>query len=209
MALLTRGLTVCLPARLAPSRFRARALPLARFSAYASADVPELNSRVYTSYDIFKGKSAMNVKVIAPTFSQSASGGPLTLKKAGALLLECAPGAARAYDWSKKMAMALNVTEMAEILAFTAEAGNLEFLHDPAMGTTSAGQTVKTLRISPMPDGKGLFVNMTQRDKSGNTQLSVPLTWGEFAAMRSLIDFSIPRCLGWDRALAETTIVPQ
>ena len=80
MALLTRGLTVCLPARLAPSRFRARALPLARFSAYASADVPELNSRVYTSYDVFKGRSALNVKVIAPTFSQS-GGGALTLKK--------------------------------------------------------------------------------------------------------------------------------
>ena len=132
MALLTRGLSVCLPSRLAPSRFRARALPqLARFSAYASADVPELNSRVYTSYDVFKGKSAMNVKVITPTFTQSASGGPLTLKKAGALLVECAPGAARSYDWSKKLAMALSVTEMAEILAFTAEAGSLEFVHDP------------------------------------------------------------------------------
>ena len=126
------------------------------------------------------------------------------------MLLECAPGAARAYDWSKKLAMALNVTEMAEILAFTTEAGSLEFLHDPLMGTTSAGQTVKTLKIGPMPDGKGLFLNMAQRDKGGaNTTLSVPLTWGEFAAMRSLIDFSIPRCLGWDRALAETTIVPQ
>jgi hypothetical protein len=78
------------------------------------------------------------------------------------------------------------------------------------MGQANAGQTVKSLRISPMPDGKGLFLNMTQRDKGGaNTQLSVPMTWGEFAAVRSLIDFSIPRCLGWDRALAETTIVPQ
>jgi len=139
MALLTRSLSVCLPSRLAQSRFRARALPqLARFSAYASADLPaELNSRVYTSYDVFKGKSAMNVKVISPTFTQSTNGGPLTLKKAGALLLECAPGAARSYDWSKKLAMALSVTEMAEILAFTSEAGSLEFVHDPMARSVS------------------------------------------------------------------------
>ena len=212
MALLTRGLSVCLPSRLAPSsRLRARALPqLARMSAYASADaLQESSSRVYTSYDIFKGKSAMNVKVITPTFTQSSSGGPLSLKKAGALLLECAPGAARSYDWSKKLAMALSVTEMAEILAFTTEAGSLEFVHDPAAGQANAGQTVKTLRVSVMPDGKGVFVNMAQRDKGGaSTQLAVPLSWGEFAAVRSLIDFSIPRLLGWDRALAETNIVP-
>jgi hypothetical protein len=44
------------------------------------------------------------------------------------------------------------------------------------MGQANAGQTVKSLRISPMPDGKGLFLNMTQRDKGGaNTQLSVPM----------------------------------
>jgi hypothetical protein len=121
------------PSRLTPSRLRARALPqLPRCLSYASADVQETSSsRCYTSYDIFKGKSALNVKVITPTFTQSSSGGPLALKKAGALLLECAPGAARSYDWSKKLAMALSVTEMAEILAFTAEAGSLEFVHDP------------------------------------------------------------------------------
>ena len=103
------------------------------------------------------------------------------------------------------------------------------------MGQANAGQTVKSLRISATPDGKGLFFSMAQREKGGaNTQLSVPLarhsfwlsrrcslvlkqalstcfpqTWGEFAAVRSLIDYSIPRCLGWDRALAETNIVPQ
>jgi hypothetical protein len=78
------------------------------------------------------------------------------------------------------------------------------------MGTANAGQTTKQLRVSPMPDGKGLFVNMTQRDKAGaSSQLSVPITWGEFAALRTLIEFSIPRLLGWDRALAEATVVPQ
>ena len=215
MALLTRGLGACprLPARLARGAFRAPSTPLARSATYAAMDGPEQggsSARVYTSYDVFKGKSAMNVKVIPPTFGQM-GGGALTLKKAGALLLECAPGASRQYDWSKKLAMALSVNEIAEILAFTAEANaSLEFVHDPNMGGPNAGMTVKQLRVSAMPDGKGLFVYMSQRDKGGaSVQLSVPVTWGEFAALRTLIEFSIPRLLGWDRALAEATVVPQ
>jgi len=185
---------------------------------------------VYTSYDIFKGKSAANFKVIPPTFTQL--GSALTLKKAGAVLLECAPGSQRTYDWSSKVSMALSVNEIAEarpahcrracagsashapaaqILAFTGEAGSqVEFVHDPSIGTPTAGQTVKSLRISPMPDGKGLFVNLTQRDKGGaNSAISVPVSWGEFAALRTLFEFSIPRLLGWDRALAEAIVLPQ
>ena len=211
MALLARGLAARVPARLAQCGLRARALPpLSRAATYSSADVPEASgTRVYTSYDIFKGKSAMNVKVIPPTFTQQSGGGALTLKRAGALLMECAPGAARQYDWSKKLAMALSVNEIAEILAFTAKAGaELSFVHDPGMGGPAAGAVVKQLRVSPMPDGKGLFVNMSQKEKNGaNATLSVPVTWGEFAALRTLIEFSIPRLLGWDRALAEATVV--
>jgi len=132
MALLTRGLCASLPARLAAGGLRARAPRLARSVTYASDAPPEgaTSARVYTSFDIFKGKSAMNVKVIPPTFTQAGSSGALSLKRAGTLLLECAPGANRQYDWSKKLAMALSVNEIADVLVYSAEAGAapLEFL---------------------------------------------------------------------------------
>ncbi len=107
----------------------------------------------------------------------------------------------------------------------------VEFIHDPNMGAANAGQVTKTLKMSGMSDGKlrrrgwpatpprwhltcmraallpgkGLFVNMALRDKAAGQDetLSMPITWGEFAVMRTLIEFSIPRLLAFDRAFAE------
>ena len=54
----------------------------------------------------------------------------------------------------------------------------------------------------------GFFLNLSQRDSSGGetkdtNQLSVPISFGEWAVMRSLMEFSIPRLLAFDRALAD------
>ena len=47
---------------------------------------------------------------------------------------------------------------------------------------------------------------MSQRDSSGGEtkeeNLSTPLTWGEFAVLRTLVEYSIPRALAFDRAFA-------
>jgi hypothetical protein len=43
---------------------------------------------------------------------------------------------------------------------------------------------------------------MSVRDKTNNVDdaYSTPLTWGEFGVIKTLIEYSIPRVLGFDRA---------
>jgi hypothetical protein len=43
---------------------------------------------------------------------------------------------------------------------------------------------------------------MSVRDKANNVDdaYSAPLTWGEFAVLKTLIEYTIPRALGYDRA---------
>ena len=49
-----------------------------------------------------------------------------------------------------------------------------------------------------------MFVNLSLRDKTNNIEESftTPMTWGEFAVVRTLCEFSIPRLLAFDLALA-------
>ncbi len=60
---------------------------------------------MFVNYSIYKGKSALQVKVIKPTWV-SVQGG-ISMDREGVVLLEFAPaigkdGANNKYDWSKK-----------------------------------------------------------------------------------------------------------
>ena len=127
---------------------------VAPLSAAAAADTA--SDRLFTSYDVYKGKSALNVKPVRPTFSAASTDTSLRLQKAGGLLVEMAPASGqRTYDWASKIMFLLNVTEMGDLLAFNADVASqaLQFTHDPAMNTAQAGTIIKTLRVSAMKDG--------------------------------------------------------
>jgi hypothetical protein len=66
------------------------------------------------------------------------------------------------------------------------------------------GKTTKKLSIVPMKDGKGYFFTLTVSDKVENTNdsLSLPVSFAELAVIRSLIDYSIPKLLGFDELFA-------
>jgi hypothetical protein len=110
------------------------------------------------SYDIYKGKAAVNVKPVAPTF-ESRGNGSYTVQRNGGLMFEMAPavsGTARAYDWSRKIMFSLSVNELGEILAMNPGvdlASAVEFVHDPSMGSPGAGQVMKNFRMTQMKDG--------------------------------------------------------
>ena len=64
----------------------------------------------------------------------------------------------------------------------------------PPLGSNE-GQVVKTLRVSPAPQGGSFFLNLSVTDKaSGKAQFSTPLTAGEARLVRRLMEAS---GMGW------------
>ena len=94
------------------------------------------NLRVFANYAIYKGKCALNVKPIAPTFTTGANGKSKTVTKSGALFFEFAPstGQPREYDWTKKATFSLSVTELGEIVRLK-DGTTADFVHDPNAGS--------------------------------------------------------------------------
>ena len=61
------------------------------------------------------------------------------------------------------------------------------------------GQVTKKMRWAPTPDNKGLFLSLTISDRANpaaNSNLLIPVSWGEFMVLDSLIRFAIPHFLG-------------
>jgi hypothetical protein len=109
------------------------------------------SAKVFSSYSIYKGKTALQLKPIMPTVSINKQTGNRILTRDGALLMEFAPvlattaasaaspisrgghGSHREYDWSKKQYFSLNVNELGELCSFDKSKG-MQFLHDPNLG---------------------------------------------------------------------------
>jgi len=133
----------------------------------------ESDVRTFASYVVYKGKGAVSLKVIPPTFSRvsgkdNSGFSGRTVSRDGALLFEFAPArpdAAREYDWTKKSSFSLSATECGDILAMDLVSGK-EFLHDPNMGSANAGMLTKKLKLVATPDEKGAFLSLTVTDKS-------------------------------------------
>ena len=96
-------------------------------------------ARTFAQYSIYKGKGAIAIKPIPPTYTTAASGSQV-LSREGALFFEVAPigSKPREYDWSKKETFSLCATECGDILHGLHSRGSnsdhIEFFHDPSMG---------------------------------------------------------------------------
>lgn len=90
--------------------------------------------RTYVGYSIYKGKGALNVKPLPPTFNKVGKSGR-GIEREGSLYLEFAPigSKPREYNWASKVTFSLDVNECGGILAMDRSLG-VEFLHDPNMG---------------------------------------------------------------------------
>ena len=155
--------------------------------------------RTYANYVIYKSKAAVAVKIIAPTFQ--VSGRSRTVSREGGLLIEFANSSGpKEYDWTKKGTFLLAAAECGELLLLDQSKTGAEFFHDPNMGTPTAGQVTKKLKLSTAADGKGLYVSLMVNDKAKqSTSYSVPVSWGELQVLKSIASFSIPRMLGFDQ----------
>jgi len=160
----------------------------------------ERDVRTFASYDIYKGKGALNLKVIPVSFTAMKSS--RKVEKQGTLLLEMAPSAGttntREYNWNQKIIFGLNPTECGELLAMDKTKG-VEFTHDPYAGGPDVGKVMKKLKIVPTTDNKGVFITVSMNDKVANVnaQVSVPVSWGELEVIRSIASYHIPLLLGF------------
>ena len=156
--------------------------------------------RTYVSYVVYKGKAAVTVKPIPPSYAQKTPTSR-TVSRPGVMLLEFALSSGpREYDWTNKGTFSLDATECAEVVSFDVKSkGFLEFLHDPNMGSEKAGQITKKLKCTPTQDGKGVFLSLAVNDKATDSRTySLPVSLAELEVIKNLMSFSIPRFLGFD-----------
>jgi hypothetical protein len=157
------------------------------------------NNNVFVDYGVYKTKGALKIKCVRPTFETDA-GGRKIMKRAGGVLFELASSTApRAYDWGNKGSFMLSGTEAAELADRMAANAPCSFFHDPGAGGANRGAVNKGFKTEPMPDGSGgLFVNLSTTSAGNKSFHSVPVSYGESAAIRHVLVYLVPRVLGFD-----------
>ncbi|CAL9764626.1 unnamed protein product [Musa acuminata subsp. burmannicoides] len=157
--------------------------------------------RRYADYTVFKGKAALSVSPVLPTFREVDSGVSRVSKK-GCVILTFWPAIGqRKYDWQKKQAFALSPTEVGSLIGL-GPAESCEFFHDPAMKSRLEGQVKKSLSISPMNDKAGYLLNLSviNNIQKTNERFSLPVTKAEFTAIRTVFSYVLPHIMGWTQA---------
>ncbi|KAK9167809.1 hypothetical protein Scep_003000 [Stephania cephalantha] len=179
--------------------------PLSLFSTYSSNAYGSSSSSVlYVDYTIFKGKAALSISPILPTFAKTSSGA-LIVDKKGAILLKFYPAIGeRKYDYEKKQCFALSATELGSLIGL-APAKSCEFFHDPSMKTSNAGQVRKSLSVSPLSED-GYFFTLTVVNSllKTNERFTVPVTKAEFTVMQTSFSFMLPYIMGWHQLSSQS-----
>ncbi|KAK3152174.1 hypothetical protein QOZ80_2BG0155430 [Eleusine coracana subsp. coracana] len=168
------------------------------------------SGKKFASYTVFKGKAALSVHPILPSFSKLESGGA-RVSRNGSVMLTFFPAVGqRKYDYTKKQLFALSPTEVGSLISL-GPAESCEFFHDPSMKSSHEGQVKKSLSLTPLGSDSGYFVNLTVLNNVQKTtdRLSVPITKGEFAVLRTTLSYALPHIMGWDQALTNHHPAPQ
>jgi hypothetical protein len=171
-----------------------RVFPMARsFSA---------PSRVFAEFTLFKNTGCLGVSPVAPVFApvQGGMGDAQKVERQGVMMLKFVPpvgGGELGYLWAEKQHFALSAVECGELLTITpGTKKELTFIHDPNLREPeSNGEMAKKLRIAPMQHSQG---DMGFIYAAPGFELMVPVSSAEFRVMQSLINFSLPKLLGFD-----------
>ncbi|PSC72124.1 ssDNA-binding transcriptional regulator [Micractinium conductrix] len=183
-----------------PAAHRLRVLSTAVQPYWADDSKP--STPVYTSHTIYKGKSAMAIKVIRPSWQQSGTG--LSVAREGVVLLEFANAlGTQQYDWQNKVTFGLSPLECAGVLHATDAGQEIAYFHDPNKGTPSEGSVTKNLRISVGDERyKGWMMSITINQSGAKSFMSCPVTDPEMRLMKTLFTYLIPRLMGFDEQFA-------
>ncbi|XP_038713064.1 single-stranded DNA-binding protein WHY2, mitochondrial isoform X2 [Tripterygium wilfordii] len=156
-------------------------------------------NRIFAPYYVYKGKAALSVQPVLPTFAKSQYGS-LKMDRRGSVMLSFCPAIGeRKYDREKRQVFALSATEVGSLISLGPKDSS-EFFHDPSMKSSNAGQVRKSLSIKPQADGNGylLSLSVTNNILKTNEKFIVPVTTAEFAVIKSACNFALPHIMGWD-----------
>ena len=159
---------------------------------------------VYTAYTVYKGRGAMSLKVIKPTWERISTGSGIRVSREGTVLLEFAQGKGdRVYDWDGKGTFAMNAVECGDILDAAETSTERSFFHDPNKMGSAEGAVTKTMKFSPARDS-GYFFSLYVNDKTtgANAQYTTAVSRAELRVIQQIIQFAIPRILGFDEMFA-------
>ncbi|XP_020695738.1 single-stranded DNA-binding protein WHY2, mitochondrial [Dendrobium catenatum] len=160
------------------------------------------SGKAFADFSIFKGKAALLMSPVPPTFTKMDSGHQRVDKK-GVVLLKFIPAIGqRKYDSERKQFFALSATEVGCLISLGPDE-SCEFFHDPSMKSSLEGQVKKTLTISPLNDGGGYMFNLSVMNavQKTNERFTLPVTKAEFSVMRTACGFVLPLIMGWDRVI--------
>lgn len=151
-------------------------------------------SKRFTQYSIYKGKAALSIKPIPPTWKDTEYN--YAMDRHGTLLLTFIPstgqtGKPGGLQWKDHVNFGLSPSECGELINACDSRERASFYHDLGNGST------KTFACSPTPDEKAFFFNV---EASGKDRIFLPISFGEYYVIKQLINFSLPRLLGFDAA---------
>lgn len=141
---------------------------------------------------MYSDGGALSISPGGPLVATSANNGRYVSKQ-GTLYLNFAKALGRndngrIYDWNTKVVFALSVGECGELL----DKYSVGFKFTHALGT-------KVMQLLPKEDGLGMRFDIAITDRDGNVStVAVDVSWGELQVIRSLVEHSIPRLLGFD-----------
>jgi len=157
-------------------------------------------NQIFAPYSVYKGKAALSVKPVLPTFKNLDSG-CLIVDRRGVVMLTFLPAIGeRKYNYEKKQMFALSPTEVGSLISLGPK-DSCEFFHDPSMLKSNSGQVRKNLSIKAHADGSGYLIALSVVNNILKTKeyITVPVTTAEAAVMKAACSFALPHILGWDR----------
>ncbi|XP_062022320.1 single-stranded DNA-binding protein WHY2, mitochondrial [Rosa rugosa] len=157
-----------------------------------------IGDQVYAPFSIYKGKAALSLSPVLPTFTKLESGS-VVVERRGSVMLKFMPAIGeRKYDSEKKQLFALSATEVGSLISLGPK-DSCELFHDPSMQSSNAGQVRKSLSIKPHADGYFISLTVVNNLLKTRESFSVPVTTAEFAVMKTACSFALPHIMGWDR----------
>ena len=175
----------------------------------------EAPSKSFARLSVYKGKAALQLSCIPPTWSTVGEKVGMTVSREGAILFEFANVAQgsgpqsgygdRSYDWENKLTFALKGVEAANLLdaaKLSNPQSGISLIHDPNINTDQKGQTTKTFGVKQNADGSTFAFTLSQTSGGVKTNVFVPVSAAELIAIQNVVSYAIPRLFGFDVVLS-------
>eukprot|EP00798_Chlamydomonas_sp_ICE-L_P021230 gene21230-28146_t len=165
-------------------------------------------SKAFANYNVYKGKAALQMTILPPTCSGTQKGN-FYVEREGALLLQFAPiGANTTGTNVGQRNLVDRILASGQQLGFNGHKSynssnldayvcNLNYFHIsfPVQGE---GTQTKKLILSPSGNNDGAFFLNFNQSGTKAAKVMVPFLPNELAVIKSLINYALPRVLGFD-----------